>query len=111
MEYEGFEELSIWTMAELQILGGLLWSRSCPPGVARAFLHAIGRGGPGLDVVIYGHEIVPEGYAVVGDEQLCLSTSFGVHKDRKFYLRLDLAGRYASVKELREGTELLRLYP
>jgi hypothetical protein len=111
LEYEGFEDLTIWTMAELQILGGLLWSRSCTPEVARRFLDALGRGGPRLDVVVYGHEIVPEGYAIVGDEQLGLSTSFGVRDECKFYLTLNLAGRYTTAHALREGVELLRLCP
>jgi len=60
-------------------------------------------------VVVYGHEIVAEGFSRIGDEQLILSTSFGVREARKLYLRLDLGGRYRSVADLREGVELLLL--
>lgn len=110
LTYEGFESLEIWSMAETRVLGALLWARACPPSVARAFLDALGRGGPPLRVVVYGHEIVAEGFCAIGEEQLCLSTSFGVRQDRKVYLKLDLAGRYDSVADLREGRELRPLY-
>ena len=46
----------------------------------------------------------------IGAEQLCLSTSYGVETERKFYLRPDLAARYQSLADLREGIEILRLY-
>ncbi len=108
---EGFEQADIWEMAESQVLGALLWARECRPEVARAFLDALAGEGPRLDVVIYGHEIVSEGFERVGEEQLVLSTSFGVARPNKYYLSLDLAGRYPSVQELRVGVELLRLYP
>lgn len=107
---EGFEDADIWEMAESQVLGALLWARECHPDVARAFLDALAGEGPRLDLCVYGHEIVSEGYERVGEEQLVLSTSFGVARENKYYLALDLAGRYPSVQALREGHELLRLY-
>ena len=108
--YEGFEDLEIWSMAESRVLGALLWARYCTPETARAFLGALARGGPPLGLVVYGHEIVPEGYRQVGDEQLVLSSSFGVPREQKFYLELDLAGRYQSVADLRVGREIMPLY-
>jgi hypothetical protein len=64
-----------------------------------------------LGVVVYGHEIIASGYEKFGDEQLLLSTSFGVHDSSKCYLSLDLSKIYHSTRFLREGIELLRLYP
>ena len=40
-----------------------------------------------------------------------MSTSFGVYDANKVYLRLDLAGRYRTVHDLRPGHEILPLYP
>jgi hypothetical protein len=108
--YEGYEDLGIWSMAEIPFLGGLLWSRSCPTAVSRRFLTSLSGGGLRLTVVVFGHEIVAEGYDRMGEDQLVLSTSFGVADERKFYLRADLGGRYESVHALREGAELRRLY-
>lgn len=110
IRFEGFEKLAIQCMPEMQLLGGLLWSRNCPPPVARRFLDALSKDGSRLDVVVYGHEIIAEGYERVGDEQLVVSTSFGVRQENKFYLRLDLGGCYRSAADLQEGREILRLY-
>jgi hypothetical protein len=110
IRFEGFEQLAIQCMPEMQVLGGLLWSRNCPPPVARRFLDALGAHGARLDVVVYGHEIIAEGYERVGDEQLVVSTSFGVRRENKFYLRIDLGGSYRGAGDLQEGREILRLY-
>jgi hypothetical protein len=110
ISFEGYERLAVECMPEMQLLGGLLWSRCCAPEIARRFLDALCAGGPALDIVVYGHEIVAEGFERVGEEQLVLSTSFGVRRQHKVYLKLDLSRRYRSVKELRVGEELLGLY-
>ena len=47
----------------------------------------------------------------IGDEQICLSTSFGCERGNKYFLRLDLSRQYNSVHDLRIGRELVRLYP
>ena len=103
--YDGYERIPIQSMYAQDTLGALLWSRSATPEQARALLDAVGG-----SLVVYGHDVVHEGYERVGDEQLCLSTSYGVDDAHKFYLRLDLAARYASVRDLREGIEILPLY-
>jgi hypothetical protein len=110
LRYEGFERLEIFSMSELPVLGALLWSRHCPSTTARSFLDALGQGGSGLDLVVFGHEIVSEGFERIGDEQLLLSTSFGVRMENKYYLKLDLSHRYRSSQDLQVGRELLRLY-
>jgi hypothetical protein len=60
---------------------------------------------------IYGHDVIPEGFEMVGDEQIVVSTSFGVFDSNKVYVSLDLAGRYRGVGDLRIGQEILPLYP
>lgn len=91
---------------DVPILGPVLWARSAAPAVARAFLAAMGG-----TISIYGHDVIPSGFERVGAEQIVVSTSFGVADENKVYLELDLAGRYESVEELREGQEIRRLYP
>ena len=60
---------------------------------------------------IYGHDVIPEGFEKVGDEQIIVSTSFGLFDTNKVYLSLDLAAKYRGVHDLRVGTEILPLYP
>jgi hypothetical protein len=74
--------------------------------VARQFLTAVGG-----TISIYGHDVIPEGFECVGDEQMIVSTSFGVFDANKIYLQLDLAARYRTVHDLRIGHEILPLYP
>ena len=62
-------------------------------------------------MAIYGHDVIPEGYESIGDEQMVVSTSFGLFDSNKVYLSLDLAARYRAVHDLRVGQEILPLYP
>jgi hypothetical protein len=88
------------------VVGKVLWARSASEAEARRFLRATGG-----TVSIYGHDVIPEGYEKIGDEQIIVSTSFGLFDPNKVYVSLDLATRYRSVHDLRVGTELLPLYP
>jgi hypothetical protein len=88
------------------VVGKVLWARSATPTEARRFLRAAGG-----TIAIYGHDVVPEGYETVGDEQICVSTSFGLFDQNKVYLSLDLSARYRGVSDLRVGHEILPLYP
>jgi len=88
------------------VVGKILWARSATADEARRFLHALGG-----TISIYGHDVVPEGYECVGDEQIVVSTSFGLYDANKIYVSLDLATRYRTVHDLRIGHELLPLYP
>jgi len=88
------------------VLGKVLWARSASEAEARRFLRAMGG-----TISIYGHDVIPEGYETVGDEQIVVSTSFGVYDTNKIYLSLDLGARYRSVRDLRIGHEILPLYP
>jgi Calcineurin-like phosphoesterase len=88
------------------VVGKILWARSAAPAEARRFLRALGG-----TISIYGHDVIPEGFERIGDEQMVVSTSFGVFDANKVYVRLDLASRYRSVRDLRVGQEILPLYP
>jgi Calcineurin-like phosphoesterase len=88
------------------VVGKILWARSATPAEARRFLRALGG-----TISIYGHDVIPEGFERIGDDQMVVSTSFGVFDANKVYVSLDLSARYKSVRELRVGYEILPLYP
>ncbi len=111
IRYDGFGECSVSDMYEQGTLGALLWARYAEPEHARALLTAVHEGEGRHAFVAFGHDVVREGYEKVGDEQICVSTSFGCHDRNKTYLRLDLTREYESVHDLREGEEILPLYP
>lgn len=91
---------------DVPVVGPLLWARSAHPDVARRFVRAMGG-----TISIYGHDVIPEGFERIGDEQIVVSTSFGVFDRNKVYLELDLASHYPTVWDLRVGREILPLYP
>ncbi len=109
--YEGFELLDINSMYHGAPICRLLWCRHCPGAVARGFLDALSTEEHPMDLVVFGHDIVVEGFHIVGAEQLQLSTSFGVDDDRKYYLELDLSRRYRGTEALAVGREIKRLHP
>ena len=88
------------------VVGKVLWARSATEAEARRFLRALGG-----TMSIYGHDVIPEGYEMIGDEQIIVSTSFGLFDQNKVYLSLDLAAKYRRVHDLRIGHEILPLYP
>lgn len=108
LPYEGYETMNVLALQAMPLLGRLLWARGCPTRVARRFLDALAD--PAPNVVAFGHEIVTRGFEIIDDAQLLLSTSFGVADDHKYYLQVDLAGRYDSTAALRVGQELRRLH-
>ncbi|HVK72491.1 MAG TPA: metallophosphoesterase [Kofleriaceae bacterium] len=103
---DGFDYGSPIDILDTPVIGPILWARAAEPDVARRFVRALGG-----TFCIYGHDVIPEGFEMVGDEQMVVSTSFGVFDARKVYVRLDLAARYRTVRELRFGKEILPLYP
>lgn len=50
---------------------------------------------------MFGHDVVREGFARDGVQQLCVSTSFGLFDERKVYVQVELAGRYQAQPVLR----------
>jgi hypothetical protein len=111
LRYRGYQSFSIHEMYAVDTVGALLWSRGASPAEARALLAATALDGQPGAFVAYGHDVVREGYEKIGAEQICVSSSYGLEDGNKVYLRLDLAGRYGSVADLREGDEILPLYP
>jgi hypothetical protein len=101
-----FECESPLDILDVPVLGPILWARSAQSERARAFVRAMGG-----TISIYGHDVIPSGFERVGDEQIVVSTSFGVFDSNKVYLDLDLGARYQSVHELRIGREIRPLYP
>ncbi|WP_224363227.1 metallophosphoesterase [Hyalangium versicolor] len=105
IKLEGYAYMGIDEFFHVPVLGATLWSRMASAEQARAFLSALGG-----SIAIYGHDVVREGYERVGDEQLCVSTSFALLDKDKVYVELDLAHTYSTVHELRDGVELKKLY-
>ncbi len=111
IRYDGFQHTAVNDMYEQGTLGALLWARYAEPEHARALLQvALEREVPS-GFVGFGHDVVRAGYEKVGDEQICVSTSFGCDDRNKRYLRLDLSRQYRSVHDLHDGQEILPLYP
>lgn len=110
LRYQGYSHVPLFRMADQGTLGRLLWARCARPEQAEALLRVATLDGEPSAFVVYGHDVVPEGYEITGRNQICVSTSYGVEPQRKVYLRLDLGHRYRSVEELREGHEIRWLY-
>lgn len=110
LDYTKFDDTTTLSMHESTTLGALLWSRFATPEQARAFLTAATPTDDPAGFVVYGHDVVRDGFERIGDEQLCLSTSFGLDDPDKHYLRIDLSAHYRSVHDLRLGHEILQLY-
>jgi hypothetical protein len=111
LSYDGFDRHHVNDMHDSGTVGALLWSRGAEPERARELLRATSLDDRPNAFVAYGHDVVREGFEKVGDEQLCISTSFGCVDENKHYLRLDLSKRYRSVHELELGREILPLHP
>ncbi|MEZ4235370.1 MAG: metallophosphoesterase [Myxococcota bacterium] len=108
LDWEGYRDVPLQRMASRDVLGALLWARSCTDPEALALLEvATGRA---EGVVVHGHDVVREGYAREGAHHMVVSTSYALLDGAKVYLRLDLGARYRTTADLREGAEILPLY-
>jgi hypothetical protein len=103
---DGMDRRRAPDILQTAVVGPILWARSSPPDVAYAFVRAMGG-----TISIYGHDVIPTGFERIGNEQLVVSTSFGVFDSNKVYVRLDLAAKYKTVHDIRVGHEILPLYP
>lgn len=106
VDLSGSQYASPLEVLDTPVLGKILWARSATATEARRFLRATHG-----TISIYGHDVIPEGFEIVGDDQIVVSTSFGLYDQNKVYISLDLGARYRSVHELRIGHEILPLYP
>lgn len=82
-----------------EVLAEILWARTTTTARAHAFMRAID---PELRVVVFGHDVVREGYLVEREPLLCVSTSFGCFDGDKLYLDWDLAEPANSASEVSE---------
>ena len=105
-DLSGAQYSSPLDVLDTPVVGKILWARSATGAEARRFLRAMNG-----TMAIYGHDVIPEGYECIGDEQMVVSTSFGVYDTNKIYISLDLAAKYRGVGDLRIGHEILPLYP
>jgi hypothetical protein len=106
VRYDGFEMSETVDMIGVPVLGPILWARSATAEAAKRFVRALGS-----SVSVFGHDVIRSGYEKIGDEQIIVSTSFGLYDRDKIYLDLDLGARYRSVHDLREGQQIVKLYP
>lgn len=111
LKYDGYDEAGIHALYTGDTVGTLLWARAARDEQARALLRATLPAGGGRGIVVFGHEIVRAGIERIGDHQICLSTSFGLHDRNKRYLRLALDRTYQTVADVRDGVEVLPLWP
>ncbi|HVI01717.1 MAG TPA: metallophosphoesterase [Enhygromyxa sp.] len=63
-----------------------------------------------LRVVVHGHDVDLSGWYVEHGNQAC-PVLFGAPPAQRRYLLVDLGRRYHRAEDLREGVEVLRLYP
>jgi hypothetical protein len=89
------------------LLSEILWARTTTTARARAFLRAVDSE---LRVVVFGHDVVREGYSVEREPLLCVSTSFGCFDGDKLYLDWDLSRPVENAREL-ASKGLKPLYP
>lgn len=93
-----------------RVLQGFLTHYGQRDEVCLRFLHKVSQSGVEARVVVHGHDRDERGFFVEGLRQLCLCI-FGAPREHKRYLRLDLARRVEFAADLRDGIEILRLYP
>jgi hypothetical protein len=72
-DLSGAQYASPLDVLDTPVVGKILWARSATEAEARRFVRATGG-----TMSIFGHDVVPEGFECTGDEQMVVSTSFGV---------------------------------
>ena len=68
-------------------------------------------GGVTPTIAAYGHDVAPQGIDRDSYRQVVISTSFAIPDRHKLLLELELSTRYPDPSALREGIELVHLYP
>lgn len=113
LDLRGYEQVPTWEMLRRGFLGEILWRRGSRLEDTQRFLARLAYAFPEqpCQVGVYGHEIARGGFEAENDALLNLSSSFGMRRAEKTYLRLDLTRRYDRVEDLRPGQELLPMYP
>lgn len=97
--------------AQRIVIRALLGAYGQPDEVSKKMLAQVSAThGLSLGIVIHGHDRDEKGVFVEGHHQVC-PVIFGAPRANKRYVRLDLAARYATADDLRDGHEIRRLYP
>ncbi len=109
VEYSGHSKKSMSSMFDIKVLD-LLWRRGSSDDNAKRFLNAVKYGEIKNNLLVYGHDVVEEGYYREGPHHMILSTSFRVEKPNKTFLKIDLSKSYLNTEDLRENHELLHLW-
>lgn len=97
-------------VARRSILRSLLTSYGQRGETTAALLRQLSSPELELRVVVHGHDVDLGGWYVEHGNQAC-PVLFGAVPALRRYLLIDLGRRYARAEELREGVEVLRLYP
>ncbi len=92
-----------------EILRSLLTDYGQRGEVTARLLTQLSRAGLDLSIVVHGHDRDERGWFVEGDNQVC-PVIFGAPPEHKRCLIVDLAARYRSPADLREGLELVRVH-
>ena len=96
--------------AQRTFMRALLTAYGQPDAKSRKMLEQVSASsGLPLGVVVHGHDRDETGFFKEGRHQLC-PVVFGAPRENKRYLRLDLAARYTTVDDLRDGEEIRRLH-
>ena len=95
---------------ERAVLRSLLTSYGQPSEITARMLEQISTPELPLAVVVHGHDVDLDGWYTEGGNQAC-PVLFGALPTMRRYLVVDLARRYASASDLRDGVELRFLYP
>jgi len=92
------------------ILRAMMSCYGQPGEVTAELLEQLSRPGLELRVVVHGHDVDPQGWYTEHGNQAC-PVLFGAPPQCRRYLLLELGARYRRAEALREGIEVLRLYP
>lgn len=79
--------------------------------VVERLLMAVSATAVPVRLVIHGHDRDEAGFFVASGGRVLCPVLFGAPRSEKRFVRLDLAAHYASAVDVRDGVELLRLYP
>ena len=90
----------------------LLWPRVIDsPERLEAVFNSLKFGGVTPRIAAYGHDVVPSGVDRDSYRQVVISTSFAIPDRHKLLLEIELSSSYQDPFDLREGIELVHLYP
>lgn len=96
--------------ARRSMLRSLLTSYGQPGPRVAALLEQLSGPTLSLRVLVHGHDVDVAGWYTEHGNQAC-PVLFGAPPAERRYLLVDLSARYACAEALREGVEVLRLYP